>query len=135
MINAEAEVNSACEVSAAGFCDSAQLWVLLLPSVRTQIYRGYQMSSPPHVIPFPHAFNPPFLSSIPANLFPDFHMKEAVGVNAAASNCSVLFCLLVMKEVKYQQIISYSGISQLKKYLILCKHTISIVCMSISLNT
>lgn len=30
-----------------------------------------------------------FLSWMPANLFPYFHMKEAVGVNVAGSKCSV----------------------------------------------
>lgn len=89
------------KVIAAGHCDSAQPWVLLHPPVRAQGFIESVRCPAQHVIPLPHAFSLSvlFLSRMPANLYPDFHMKEAVGVNSAASKSSVKFlCLVSIRE-------------------------------------
>lgn len=95
------------EVCAAGRCDSAQLWVLLLPPVRAQgfIERASDVqlntSSPGLVLSISPFL---FLSGMSANLFPNFHMKEAVGVNASAKESGTVLiiplCLLPVRKMK-----------------------------------
>lgn len=77
------------EVSVAGLRDSAAAMSIVASSCQnTGIYRE-GIRCPAQHMSFPSLMLSisPFLclSWMPANLFPDFHMKEAVGVNAVAS--------------------------------------------------
>lgn len=76
------------------WCDSADPWPLLLLPVCPEHWHfypeGLQSLCSTHVILFTHVWTPVlfFHSWMPGNLFSDYHMKWAVGLNAAASYCS-----------------------------------------------